>query len=52
MIDYQKKKWQKIIRKPDIVIFEGWCIGAFSKKDLLVLLNKLEKEKDKKNLEK
>ncbi len=47
-----KKKWQKIRRKPDIVIFEGWCIGAFpqKKKDLLVPLNKLEKEKDKKKI--
>ncbi len=44
-----KKKWQKVSRKPNIVIFEGWCIGAIpqKKKDLLVPINELEKEKDK-----
>ena len=47
-----KKKWQKIKRKPDIVIFEGWCVGATAqkKKDLLVPINTLEKEKDKKRV--
>ncbi len=45
----QKNKWQKIPEKPDVVIFEGWCIGASpqKKKDLLVPINVLEKEKDK-----
>ena len=45
----QKNKWQKIPKKPDVVIFEGWCIGASpqKKKDLLVPINVLEKEKDK-----
>ena len=34
--DRLKKKWQKIDKKPDIVIFEGWCVGARQKKkDLL-----------------
>ena len=44
-----KKKWQKVLRKPDIVIFEGWCVGVSpqKKKDLLVPINELEKEKDK-----
>jgi len=44
-----KKKWQKILRKPNIVIFEGWCVGVTpqKKKDLLVPINELEKEKDK-----
>ena len=44
-----KKKWQKILRKPNIVIFEGWCVGVSpqKKKDLLVPINELEKEKDK-----
>ncbi len=42
------KKWQKVLKKPDIVIFEGWCVGVTpqKKKDLLVSINELEKEKD------
>ena len=44
-----KSKWQKINKKPNIVIFEGWCVGVTpqKKKDLLVSTNVLEKEKDK-----
>ena len=47
-----KKNWQKIKRKPDIVIFEGWCVGVTpqKKKDLILKLNKLEKTKDKKRI--
>ena len=44
----KKENWQKVNKKPDIVIFEGWCVGVTpQKKDLLVPLNRLEKEKDK-----
>ena len=25
---FPKKKWQKIKKKPEIIIFEGWCVGA------------------------
>ena len=44
-----KNKWQNIKKKPNIVIFEGWCVGARAqkKKDLNKPLNKLEKLKDK-----
>jgi D-glycerate 3-kinase len=47
-----KNKWQKIIKKPNIVIFEGWCVGVTpqKKKDLLVSINVLEKAKDKKRV--
>ncbi len=47
-----RRKWQKIIKKPDIVIFEGWCVGVTPQKnkDLLVPINTLEKEKDKKRI--
>ena len=47
-----KKKWQKIKIKPDIVIFEGWCVGVTPQKnkDLLVPINTLEKEKDLKKI--
>ena len=45
-----KKKWLKVKKKPNIVIFEGWCVGvtAQRKKDLTNPINKLEKQKDKK----
>ncbi len=45
-----KKFWQNIKKKPDIVIFEGWCVGATPQKnkDLIAPINVLEKEKDKK----
>jgi D-glycerate 3-kinase len=44
-----KENWLKVIKKPDIVIFEGWCVGAFpqKKKDLLIPINELEKQHDK-----
>ena len=47
-----KAYWEKVKLKPDIVIFEGWCVGASpqKKKDLLAPINVLEKEKDKKRV--
>ena len=47
-----KKKWQKVEKKQDVVIFEGWCVGVTpqKEKDLIVPLNKLEKDKDKKKI--
>ena len=49
---FKKKKWQKVIKKQDIVIFEGWCVGATPQKnkDLLVPVNDLEKREDKKKI--
>ena len=43
-----KPKWLKVKKKPDIVIFEGWCIGvsAQKNKDLNFPVNELEKHKD------
>ena len=29
----EKKKWYKIKKKPDVVIFEGWCVGAKPQKN-------------------
>jgi len=45
-----KKNWIKVNKKPNIIIFEGWCIGAEpqKKKDLLIPINRLEKYYDKK----
>ena len=43
-----KSKWVQVKRKPDIVIFEGWCVGvsAQKNKDLNFPVNELEKHKD------
>ena len=47
-----KNKWLKVKEKPDIVIFEGWCVGAIPQKnkDLNIPINKLEKHKDDKKI--
>ena len=46
MIDF-KKKMAKNKKKPDIVIFEGWCVGATPQKnkDLLVTNKYIRKKK-------
>ena len=43
-----KNKWLKVKKKPNVVVFEGWCVGAEpqKKKDLLISINKLEKQND------
>ena len=48
----RQNKWIKVKRKPNIVIFEGWCVGVVSqkKKDLIIPINKLEKQKDRKKI--
>ena len=45
----KKNKWYKIRTKPDIVILEGWCVGATPQTDnqLLKPINTLEKKLDK-----
>ena len=45
---YNKKLWYKINSKPDIIIFEGWCVGAKSQKnsELIKSKNSLEKISD------
>ncbi len=47
-----KKKWLKVEKKPNVVIFEGWCVGvkAQKKKDLINPINRLEKLKDYKKI--
>ena len=44
-----KNKWIKILKKPNIIIFEGWCVGAKPEKnsDLIKPINQLEKLEDK-----
>ena len=43
-----KKKWQKIKKQPEIIIFEGWCVGAKpqKKKYLKKSINILERKQD------
>ena len=45
---YKKNLWYKIKSKPDIIIFEGWCVGARSQKnkELKRPINSLEKVHD------
>ena len=45
---FPKKKWQKIKKQPEIIIFEGWCVGAKpqEKKYLKKSINILEKKYD------
>ena len=49
---FPKNKWQKIGKKPNIIIFEGWCVGVTPQKknDLINPINKLEKQNDKKRV--
>ena len=46
---FQKNKLQKIVVKPDIIIFEGWCVGATHQNsvELKKPLNFIEKKYDK-----
>ena len=46
----KSKYWQKIKKKPDIIIFEGWCVGAKPQpyKELVKPINILEKTEDTK----
>ena len=29
----KKSKWIKVKKQPDIIIFEGWCVGAKNQKN-------------------
>ncbi len=44
-----KKKWQKIKIKPDIIIFEGWCVGTTHQNNIELKkpINLIEKKYDK-----
>ena len=47
-----KRKWKKIYKQPQIIIFEGWCVGAMPQKNknLIKSINTLEKNEDAKLL--
>jgi D-glycerate 3-kinase len=46
----KKNKWHTIAKKPEIVIFEGWCVGAKPEANFSLKkpINDLEKYEDKK----
>ena len=49
---FNKKKWYDLKKKPDVIIFEGWCVGAKSEKNtsLKKTINSMEKMKDQKQI--
>jgi len=49
---YKKSFWYKVKSKPDVIIFEGWCVGAQPQKNnqLKKPINSLEKIYDQKLL--
>ena len=49
---YNKKYWYDLKKKPDVIIFEGWCVGAKPEGNntLNKTINLMEKNKDKKKI--
>ncbi len=49
---FNKKRWYDLKKRPDVIIFEGWCVGAKSEKNdtLNKTINSLEKAKDQKKI--
>ncbi len=49
---FDKKKWYSLKNKPDVIIFEGWCVGAKSENniDLKKSINSMEKTMDQKKI--
>ena len=49
---FSKKYWYDLKKKPDVIIFEGWCVGAKSEKNdtLKRTINSMEKTKDQKQI--
>ena len=49
---FAKKYWYNIKKRPDVIIFEGWCVGAKPEKKATLnkAINSMEKKKDKKKI--
>ena len=49
---YNKKYWYDLKKKPDVIIFEGWCVGAKPEGNntLNKTINLMEKNKDKQRI--
>ena len=49
---FNKKKWYDLKNKPDVIIFEGWCVGAKSENSITLkrTINSMEKLKDQQQI--
>jgi len=49
---FNKKRWYDLKDKPDVIIFEGWCVGAKSENSITLkkTINSMEKAKDQKQI--
>ena len=49
---FSKKHWYGLKKKPDVIIFEGWCVGAKSEPNntLKKTINSMERTKDQKQI--
>jgi D-glycerate 3-kinase len=49
---FSEKYWYDLKNKPDVIIFEGWCVGAKSEKNntLKKTINSMESVKDQKQI--
>jgi len=49
---FKKKRWHDLKKRPDVIIFEGWCVGAKSEKNITLnkAINSLERAKDQKKI--
>ena len=49
---FGKKYWYDLKKKPDVIIFEGWCVGAKSETNntLRKTINLMEKTKDQNHI--
>ena len=49
---FSKKKWYDLKRRPYVIIFEGWCVGARSENNITLkkTINSMEKAKDQKHI--
>ena len=47
---FSKKRWYDLKKRPDVIIFEGWCVGAKAEKNINLkkTINLMEKAKDQK----
>ena len=49
---FNKKNWYDLKKRPDVIIFEGWCVGAKPEKNntLKKIINSMERSKDQKQI--
>ena len=49
---FNKKRWYDLKKRPDVIIFEGWCVGAKSERSISLKrsINLMEKAKDQKQI--